>query len=331
MKFIRGYQLLTVLGALATYDLLAADDLSDSIVNIELSPDLISEISEALPESTVVNQEFLNLAYDPNITLQEDAHIGVTFIDEGAGYKNSLGYFTFDDNTFAEMNFADIDTDSSGRVDIDEVQNLSGVTSGMIFNNSSKSGAGGSLNAGDTVSLTQSDITPDGSGGYTLSGGELFEGGTNIGFFLMQNAWQNGEVQGWDNSNNPITFYSVDFLNPENDGTATIDNAAEDSRHIAMMSSSEQPDQIILGFEDLVRPGGDNDFNDALFIVSGDPVTALFAAIPTAQNVIQLQAAPAIELGKAPWGFALLLFLGCYLNSRKLQVALQLKVFSYAK
>ncbi|NQZ30445.1 MAG: DUF4114 domain-containing protein [Oceanospirillaceae bacterium] len=314
MKYLKGYSLITFLTLIASHQAIAADDLTNSIVNIELSPALISQISAALPESTVVNQEFLNLDYDPNITFAEDAQVGITFIDEGAGYKNSLGYFTFQAQTFDNMTFGDIDSDSSGRIDITELQNLDGVNTGMIFSNSSKSGAGGALNAGDTVSLTGSEITANGTGGYTLSDGDMFPEETKLGFFLMQNAWKNGEVQGWDNANDPITFYSVDFLNPENSATATIDNAAENSRHIAMMSTSEQGDQIILGFEDLVRPGGDNDFNDALFTVTGDPVSALFAQIPSAQQVIQLQAAPAIELGKTPWLIVLLLAIAYYRN-----------------
>jgi len=278
-------------------NLSAAEDLTDNIVNIDLSPGLLLEINTALPEQTVVNQEFLNPSYDPNILLQEDANVGVTFVDEGAGYRNSLGYFTFEQQTFDALTFADIDTDNSGHIGINELQNIEGVNASMIFNNASKSGAGGTLNAGDTVSLNAAEIIPTGDNSYEMNGTELFAEGTNLGFFLIQNAWQNGQVQGWDNNSDPLTFYSLDFLNPENSAANTLDNAAENSRHMAMMTTSGEDGQVVLGFEDLVRPGGDNDFNDALFIVQTDPVSSMFVNVPSTGEVIALQAAPAKLLG----------------------------------
>ena len=275
----------------------AADDLTSNIVNIDLSAGLLTEINTALPERSVVNQEFLNPSYNPNILLQEDANVGITFVDEGAGYRNSLGYFTFEQQTFEALSFADIDTNNSGHIGIAELQNIEGVSASMVFNNASKSGAGGSLNAGDTVSLNGAEITPSGENSYQMSGTELFAEGTNIGFFLIQNAWQDGEVQGWDNNSDPLTFYSLDFLNPENSAANTLENPAENSRHMAMMTTSGESSQVVLGFEDLVRPGGDNDFNDALFIVQTDPVSSMFVNVPSTGEVIALQAAPAQLLG----------------------------------
>ncbi|MCJ8338151.1 MAG: DUF4114 domain-containing protein [Pseudomonadales bacterium] len=275
----------------------AAEDLTANIVNIDLNPGLLLEINTALPEQSVVNQEFLNPSYDPNILLQEEANVGITFIDEGAGYRNSLGYFTFEQQSFDALTFAEIDTNNSGHIGIDELQSIAGVNASMIFNNASKSGAGGSLNAGDTVSLNGAEITASGDNNYTMNGTELFAEGTNLGFFLMQNAWQNNQVQGWDNNSDPLTFYSLDFLNPENSAANTLDNPAENSRHLAMMTSSGPNSQVILGFEDLVRPGGDNDFNDALFIVQTDPISSMFVNVPSTGEVIALQAAPAQLLG----------------------------------
>ena len=88
------------------------------------------------------------------------------------------------------------------------------------------------------------------------------------------------------------------FLNPENNANATLGNADEDARHVAMMTTSAE-NEVILGFEDLVRPGGDNDFNDAVFRIRTDPVSALFAQVPSTEEVISLQAAPMTDLGKS--------------------------------
>ncbi|WP_415911899.1 DUF4114 domain-containing protein [Neptuniibacter sp. QD37_11] len=294
----------------------AAEDETDSLVNIQLEEGLLTEVQTALPESTVANQEFLNTSYDPNLTLQEDAHISITFLDEGAGYRNSLGYFTFTDDAFDGLTFGDIDLDGSGHIGISELQNLSGIETGMIFNNVSETGGGGTLNAGDTVTLGGAEITNIDGTSFDMEGGTVFEAGTNVGFFLLQNAWDGSQVKGWDyTSSDPLTMYTIDFLNPENDSFATIDNADEYSRHVAMMSSLSAEDDIILGFEDLVRPYGDNDFNDAVFSIRTDPVTALYADVPTTETVISLQAAPAPSLGGGSAG--LLTALLCFFTLRR--------------
>lgn len=300
--------------SLLTTNIWAAEDATDTLVNIQLNQDLLNEVTLALPERQNVNQDFLQWKYNPNIILQEDAHVAVTFLDEGAGYRNSLGFFTFESTTFEDLNFGDIDLDSSGHIGISELQNVSGVTTGMVFNNASESGGGGSLFAGDTVTLTGADIINVQGDQFDMSGGQRFDAGTNVGFFLIQNAWDGSQVRGWDyTTSDPITLFSVDFLNPENNNSATIGNVDDYSRHVAMMNSDSGNNEVILGFEDLVRPMGDNDFNDAVFLVRTDPVESLFAKVPTTNQVISLQAAPGPSLGS---GLASLLLLGWGVSRR---------------
>lgn len=295
----------------------AAEDATDTLVNIDINPELLNEISLALPESQDVNQEFLSNDYSPNIILQEDAHVSVTFLDEGAGYSNSLGYFTYDSSTFDGLSFGDIDLDGSGHIGISELQSISGVDTGMIFNNASELGAGGSLLAGDTVTLTGADIVNVDGDQFDMTGGTRFEAGTNVGFFLLQNAWDGSQVKGWDyTSSDPLAMYTLDFLNPENNFSATLDNTDTYSRHVAMMNSVSGDNEIILGFEDLLRPYGDNDFNDAVFLVRTDPVTSLFADVPTTEQVISLQAAPGPALGSGLSGI-MALALGLFGLRRK--------------
>ncbi|PCJ19410.1 MAG: hypothetical protein COB04_05815 [Gammaproteobacteria bacterium] len=52
-------------------------------------------INNALPESEV-NELFLVDDSQSNIHLEEEAEVFITFLHEGAGYKNSFGYFTYD-------------------------------------------------------------------------------------------------------------------------------------------------------------------------------------------------------------------------------------------
>jgi len=305
---------------------LAADDLTDSRTMITLEDGLLDDMNAALPERQVANQEFLDLSYDPNIQLQNDSQIGVTFLLEGAGYKNSLGYFTFENDTFTGTSFSDFDTDGSGNVGIQELNSVSGISAGMIFENSSAQGSGGVLQAGDTVVLGGGSASLDGNGDFAMTDGTVFDEGTNVGFFLIQNAYQAGTdtVKGWDDSSDPLTFYSMDFLNPENLPTANLDSFDSDARHVAMMTDASD-EGLILGFEDLLRPYGDNDFNDSVFLIRTDPAEALYADVPGVETVISLQAAPVGNVGSGIAG-ALALFIFLIRSPQFRQAKIQAKL-----
>lgn len=242
------------------------------IYDTEISDQLYNQITDALPESSSVTGAYLNPAYNPNLQLQDNADIFVTFIDEGAGYRNSLGYFSYVDDTFNGLTKSDIDLNSNNIISAYELQQINGVTLGTVFPNASKNKAGGLLEVGDTIQLGGNDFS--------------FEAGTNIGFFLGANTWNGSSVRGYDNEydnafnnvNRNNYFYSVDFLNPEasSDSFYGYDSVADNSRHVAMLyAGPSAEDTIILGFEDLIRPFGDNDFNDAVFTLSGTPNAAL--------------------------------------------------------
>ncbi len=106
----------------------AVEDLSSSIYNIEMDSQMVNEIQSYLPEGGGLNSAFISNSTDPNLHLLAEADVSLTFIDEGAGFKNSFGYFIYDD---------------AGNI-------LSEVT---IFSNASETGGGGTLNVGDTVDL----------------------------------------------------------------------------------------------------------------------------------------------------------------------------------
>ncbi|WP_135078814.1 DUF4114 domain-containing protein [Terasakiella sp. SH-1] len=258
----------------------------EAITHVELEDGLLSSIQTALPERSNVDMDFLNPSYDPTIRFSQDTQVGVTFIDEGAGYRNSLGYFTFNDNTFDNLSFGDIDTNNNGMVTIGELSNLNGVNTGMIFNNASKAGGGGNLRAGDTVVLGGGTAIANGTD-FSMENGTTFSSGTNMGFFLLQNAYSRSGV-----NENAMTMYSVDFLNPENTASATYDDVAGNSRHVAMMFTDYEQDELVLAYEDLYRNAySDEDFNDAVFRIRTDPVEAI-----SGTNVT-IMAAPAPGLG----------------------------------
>lgn len=288
------------------------DEVPNNTENHTVSQTLLDTITTALPnERGAIDQNFLNQDYYPNIYVSEEAQLAVTFIDEGAGYKNSLGYFTFNDSSFDGLTFGDIDTDSSGRISTSEISNLSGVTTDLVFPNASKQYAGGDLLMGDTVVIGGGSLNFN-DDSWEIDGGTKFAAGTNIGFFLAANAWNDqgstGTVDGWDGTaGDPYTYYSLDFLNPENNYTATIDDVDAKSRHVALTFESSDRDVLIMGFEDLYRKSAsDDDFNDAVFLVRSDPGGAI------SDTDVEVYSAPAPALGGGLISLAFLLIAGLF-------------------
>ena len=286
---------LAILGAsqanATTYNV---SELPFSMSVLPVPQNVTDTVTTALPEGRNVDAAFLNPSYTPYLTVSEDANVWVTFIDEGAGYRNSLGYYTFDGSAFDGLTKSDVDTNGSGVVSLSELAEVDGVSWDWIFPNSSKQGAGGQLSAGDTVAL---------------NGGEIVEAGQNIGFFLSQNSWSGSGVSINDGGGffQDQVFYSQDFLNPEAPDDGTIDDSSylDRTRHVAMLFADAAQTALVLGFEDLNRVdrsendygySSDEDFNDAVFFVTANPPEALHETnVPI----------PAVPLPSAFWALAL--------------------------
>ena len=188
----------------------------------EYSAEFYQRINNALPESKI-NEAFLTDDSGSTITLVEDAEVFVTFIHEGAGYKNAFGYFTFPTGN--------------------PPQTKEDVNVKIVFPNLSY---------------------PHLANGHRLSLGN-FDAGTTIGFFIAANGfwWWTG-VKDFQIP----YYYSLSDLNPE--------NTPELRQHVVLLYDDEV-DEVIMGFEDLPRTWGDNDFNDAVFSVKATPESAIKA------------------------------------------------------
>ncbi|VUD47000.1 hypothetical protein TDB9533_00937 [Thalassocella blandensis] len=91
-----------------------------------------------------------------------------------------------------------------------------------------------------------------------------FTAGTSIGFFLAANAfWYDTGVKPFESP----YYYSLQGLN----------NEPELLKQHNVMLFDEISGEMIIGFEDLPRTWGDNDFNDAVFAVSANPPTAIIS------------------------------------------------------
>lgn len=199
----------------------------------DYSADFFQRISNALPEREL-NAAFITDSDGSIIHLTEEAEVFVTFIHEGAGYKNSFGYFTFDPNN-----------PPTNHEDVNEI---------IVFPN-----------------LSYPHLT----NGHRLSLG-VFPADTHIGFFIAANGYW------YDTGVKPFKtpyYYSLQELNPESDPNL---------RQHTVTLYDEEVSEVIIGFEDLPRTWGDNDFNDAIFSVKSTPESAIsslnLVSIPDAKD-----------------------------------------------
>jgi len=199
-------------------------------VNDNISSSFLLDITTSLPEGAnplpVSHPEYLQANRPTTLTVKERADVWVTFIHEGAGYKNTLGFYTFDAQ--------------NPPTTTDQVTNPT-----IIFPNVSYAGSGGGLVSGNKVKIG------------------TFDAGTSIGFFLLSNAYSGTTV-----GNGLYPLFSHSNLNPE---TNTNIN-----RHFILLDDSKS-NNILLSVEDIRRDNAscDNDFNDAVFTVTSNPVVAI--------------------------------------------------------
>lgn len=193
-----------------------------------VTQDFIDRIDAAVPEYQPVpdyHPSYLNSNYGASISLLQDAEVYITFIKEGAGYKNVLSYYSYDtDNPPSTPN---------------EVDSLT-----VIFPNVSRTGSGGLLNPGDKVNI----------GSFTA--------GTTIAFAVFAN--------GYNASTNTVSYgkwvhYSDKVLNPPSDPAL--------KQHTVVLYD-QITEKYVICFEDITRPSGYKDFNDAIFYSTTNPPNA---------------------------------------------------------
>lgn len=138
----------------------------------------LTDVNYTLPEQAPVpsyHPEYLASGNATEISVTEDADVWITFVHEGAGWKNSLGYYVYDLNNPPQT--------------VQDIANLY-----IIFPNVSLSGSGGGLEAGNKVFLGH------------------FAAGTGIGWFLVAQGWKNTSQTV---TNSYYTIYANPDFNPE--------------------------------------------------------------------------------------------------------------------
>lgn len=207
--------------------------------NDVISADFLADVNASLPERiklTESHPEYLASNSQGSLVLIEDAEVWVTFVHEGAGYLNTLGYYSY----------------PTGEAP-DSKNDITDAT--IIFPNVSFNGSGGSLVSGNKVQLFYFDVVKE---KFT----NVFPAGTTVSWFLKANGFSNGNV-----NLNATTYYSDIRFNPETTADKRIHNVLlkDDNRKL-----------LLLGFEDLNRnTNSDEDFNDAVFYATVSPYTAV--------------------------------------------------------
>lgn len=203
------------------------------------SSHLINLINTALPEGKPVPQyhpSYIAQSTETNIVLAQSAEAWVTFLHEGAGYRNAIGYYYYDTATPPAYR-----------------ETINTLT--IIFPNGSFLGSGGGLIAGDKVQLKYKPGTPQES--------TIFPAGTTIGWFIVANGWTGstvGQGYGIHVSNSELNYE----VNPtKQDHTVLLYDPTEDAFILGFEDIFREASWC------------DNDFNDAVYKVEVSPTTAM--------------------------------------------------------
>ncbi|MCF7918734.1 MAG: LruC domain-containing protein [Candidatus Cloacimonetes bacterium] len=191
-----------------------------------VTADMLQRINTSLPESVALTEshpQYLADGITTNLVIEDSSDVWLTFVTEGAGYRNALGFYTYDQET-------------GPPADPEELEHF------IVFPNCSLTGSGGGMQSGMQLYLGR------------------FGAGTIMGWFIVQNGWINGLYVDEDD----LRFYSDSQYNPEED--------EEYKQHSVLLFDAES-EFFLLAFDDQVRPdGGDNDFNDAVFFATANPI-----------------------------------------------------------
>jgi hypothetical protein len=201
-------------------------------------PNLVSAINNLLPERKKMHHNKLEWLNENSFDFINSTEVSVTFVDEGAGYRNAIAYF-----------ICDTDNKPTTIAHISECY--------FIFPNCSKIGSGGGLFPGDTIRLPYTfDKYSVGNLEYITPTNYVFPAGKTIGFIIYPNGWTGVNVNKY-----VIPFTSSFYHNPER---------AEELKYHTVCLQIPNTERLLLGFEDINREsnGCDHDFNDAILLVN---------------------------------------------------------------
>lgn len=233
-----------VLGYSNTYYLggFNANGVPSGMSSIPVAQAYLDNLDLVLPEKNHlpcdnVRKNFLEDLFCNQVTTsKDDAEVFVTFLAEGAGFKNALAYYYYPAGSPPASSAA-----------IDSIF--------VIFPDASE--GAGKMQAGDRVKLG------------------TFPKNTTIEWVLLGNAWNQAAGRdefGHAGGSSTKVYYGEDAFNA--DMGITQQPACLDpnfKRHMISLTDNLNGEEIqIFSFEDIAYPYGDYDFNDCIFFATGD-------------------------------------------------------------
>ncbi|MBK5927897.1 hypothetical protein CCR87_11265 [Rhodobaculum claviforme] len=259
------------------------------------------------------------------LTLENDHPVSVTFVGEGAGHRNTLGYYRIGpDGTIEDVGIIWANASGARKADVLSAWREAGADAAAL---SDINRAYARINEGGDLIAGLSTVTLD-----TLGAGDSF------GFFLVANGFNNSALQAALRSDAALSFRTatgdpaviapgmseaprlhfdyVDAAGRPRSGMVAHDifHTAANGDTLGLNTSGRQQvisgvigedtgalgawgvrtGDLLIGFEDLPRPGGDSDFNDIVFRLDVGP--AFVESLETVSTM------PVVTAGVGPGG-----------------------------
>jgi len=255
---------------LGTWDSQGVPTYLSAVDNIP--PNLINRIIDTLPEKNNVPvnnpsylsnkpRDFLIQSTDPNFN---GVDVYMTFLYEGAGYRNVVGYYVYDLNEnytiptkysptlgWIPMTFEDrnaVDNNGKSILKKTVVFPNASLPTWANSNGLNSQAGGGNLLPGSKVQIYYDPTNKN----------IKFPNNVGIGFFVIPNGW-NGST--FYNSSSRI--HSTDVFNTNSNVQTILLNDLE--------GSDQSSSSFIVAFEDIMRPNGDADYNDVIIKITYSP------------------------------------------------------------
>lgn len=151
----------TGLGGLKILSISIDEGVPDDIIPSKPCATLYSRIQTLFKEydnNYLKYPELFEPTLSKSVFLKKESEVYITFVDEGAGWKNSLGYYTYNISN--------------------PPKTIADLQKHILFPNVSQVNEGGGLNTGDMLQI----------------GTGKFPAGTVVGFYLIAEGWKNGLV-----------------------------------------------------------------------------------------------------------------------------------------
>lgn len=206
--------------------------------SVPVSQAYIDHLNLMLPENNnlpcdPVRKHFLDDLFCNQVTTSKDnGDVYVTFLTEGAGFKNALAYYSYPAGS------PPAGPGSVGKVNI-------------IFPNATH--ANNNLQPGDRVHLGK------------------FPKNTTIEWVLLGDMWDNVDQEVEYGNGKTYIYFGEDGFNADMGINEPGCPDPAFNQHMISLTDTLNGEEIqIFSFEDLRYPGGDFDFNDCIFYASGD-------------------------------------------------------------